>query len=150
MDSAYSILKKILVVIVILAAILWAVVFFLDRSDAKKEKELIEVVQHQFDTADVKAYGGENASIIVNMTIRDQEEIYTTSKTALPYLVENNLDDLSRYKELVVIGKIIDPNTGERLDSQAIIYPINKISLINWDKLKNYDTLLNYVSLLSI
>ena len=151
MGDAYSIGKKILKVLVILAAVLWAVVFFLNRIDAKKEKELVNVVQHQFDTADVKAYGGENASIIVNKTIRDEEEIYKISKTALPYLIENGyLDELSKYKEIVINGKIIDPDTGEKLDSQSIVYPINKISLIEWDKIQNFDTLLNYVSLLSI
>lgn len=151
MDNAYSILKKILKVLVILAAVLWTVVFLLNRSDAKKEKELEKVVQHQFNAVDVNAYGGENASIIVNITIEDEEEIYTISKKAIPYLIENGyLDELSKYKELVVNGKIIDPDTGKKLDSQSIVYPINKISLIEWDKIQNFDVLLNYVSLLSI
>ena len=150
MDSAYSILKKILIFIVILAAVLWSVVFFLDRVDAKKEKELLNEVQHQFDAVNVKAYDGENPSILVEITIEDEEEIYTISKKALPYLVENGyLEGLAKYKELVVNAKIVDANTGEKLDSQSIVYPINKISLIEWDKIQNFDTLLNYVSLLS-
>ena len=140
---------KILKILIILVVVLWGAVFVKNKIESRQIAANLETIKQGIEANTVTAYTDDHGnSIKVEMTTKSDDEAFQSLKSGLPALAKSGVfEKLKNYATLLVVDSIVNPDTGEEIDSVAVLLPISKIGEIPWTKITNFDSLIEWSNL---
>lgn len=140
---------KVLKVLIILAFVLWGAVFVKNKIESRQIAANLEIIKQEIQANTATAYADDHGNTIkVEMTTKSVDEAFQSLKSGLPELEKSGIfEKLKNYKTLVAVVAIVNPDTGEKIDSRAVLLPTSKIGDIPWSKITNFDSLMEWSNL---
>lgn len=140
---------KVLKILIILVAVLWGAVFVKNKIESKQIAANLEILKQGIEANTATAYADDYGNYIkVEMTTKSVDEAFQSLKSGLPGLEKSGIfEKLKNYKTLVAVVAIVNPDTGEKIDSRAVLLPTSKIGDIPWSKITNFDSLMEWSNL---
>lgn len=140
---------KVLKILIILVVVLWGAVFVKNKIESRQISANLETIKQGIEANTATAYSDDHGnSIKVEMTSKSDDEAFQSLKSGLPELVKSGVfEKLKNYATLVVVDSIVNPDTGEEVDSVAVLLPISKIGEIPWTEITNFDSLIEWSNL---
>ena len=142
-------MNKVLKILIILVVILWGAVFVKNKIESRQIAANLETIKQGIQANTATAYSDDHGNYIkVEMTAKSADEAFQSLKSGLPELVKNGVfEKLKNYKTLAVVVAIVNPATGEKIDSRGLLLPTSKIGDIPWSKITNFDSLIEWSNL---
>ncbi len=140
---------KILRILIILVVVLWGAVFVKNKIESRQIAANLETIKQGIEANAVTAYSDDHGnSIKAEMTSKSDDEAFQSLKSGLPELLKSGVfEKLKDYDTLAVVVTIVKPDTGEKIDSVAVLLPISKIGEIPWTEITNFDSLMEWSNL---
>lgn len=142
-------MNKVLKILIILVVVLWGAVFVKNKIESRQIAANLETIKQGIQANTATAYSDDHGNFIkVEMTTKSADAAFQSLKSGLPELVKNGVfEKLKNYKTLTVVVAIVNPTTGEKIDSRGLLLPTSKIGDIPWSKITNFDSLIEWSNL---
>lgn len=115
---------KALKILIILVVVLWGAVFVKNKIESRQIAANIETIKQGIEANTATAYADDHGnSIKVEMTTKSVDESFQSLKSGLPGLAKSGVfDKLRNYDTLAVVVTVVNPDTGEKIDSRGLLY----------------------------
>ena len=139
---------KALKILIILVVVLWGAVFVKNKIESRQIAANLEILKQGIEANTATAYADDHGnSIKVEMTTKSSDEAFQSLKAGLPVLAKSGVfEKLKNYDTLAVVVTIVNPDTGEKIDSTAVLLPTSKVGEIPWTEITNFDLLQDWSS----
>lgn len=143
---------KVLRILIILVVVLWGAVFVKNKIESRQIAANLEILKQGIEANTATAYADDHGnSIKVEMTTKSVDEAFQSLKSGLPELEKNGVfEKLKDYKTLVVVVSVVNPDTGEEIDSRGLLLPTSKIGDIPWSEITSFDSLMEWSNLIEL
>lgn len=140
---------KALKILIILVVVLWGAVFVKNKIESRQIAANLETIKQGIEANTATAYADDRGnSIKVEMTTKSVDESFQSLKSGLPGLAKSGVfDKLRNYDTLAVVVTVVNPDTGEKIDSRGLLLPTSKIGDIPWSEITNFDSLMEWSNL---